>query len=265
MSWAAYNQKLVKPVNQYLVSSCVTGWPMAGEPLGPRSEQHERLRAARLAAGYASTSDAARAMGLAVSTYTNHENGTAGLSRSGDRYARFFGVNYEWLMTGKGQMKDAPAAPLRFILPVVGVIGAGGAIDTAWEQTAEPLHEIEIPINLGDDVIGFEIRGESMWPKFDPHDVIVVHRHGEVIDSLLGFEAAVRLADGGRYFKRIIRSGTPGLYDLESYNAPPMRGVRVEWASGLVATVPASRWKKRNGQAVKEAVRKAQKAATRAS
>jgi len=157
-----------------------------------------------------------------------------------------------WLMSGV----DAPDG---YRVRVVGLIGAGGAIDTDWEQLTEPLFEIEIPFPLSGDAIGFQIDGDSMWPKYDSGDVIVVSRAGEPIESLYGQEAAVHVRDGGRFFKRIVQTPVAGLFDLESYNAPPMRGKEINWASGLIARVPASRWRKLNGSAVKAAVRKARK------
>ena len=142
------------------------------------------------------------------------------------------------------------------VIPVVGLISGGGSIETAWEQQTEPLYEIKIPFSAGDDVIGLEIRGESMWPKYDPGDVIVVSRHGEPIESVLGYEAAVRTRGGDRYFKRIIATPTKGRFDLESYNAPTIRNVQIEWVAGLIVRVPAVRWQRLNGKSVKQALRK---------
>ena len=39
----------------------------------------------------------------------------------------------------------------------------------------------------------------------------------------IGWEAAVRTADGKRYLKRIQRGATSGTFDLESHNAAPIR------------------------------------------
>lgn len=142
------------------------------------------------------------------------------------------------------------------VIQVMGVISAGGAIETAWEQHSEPLHEIEIPFPFGQEIIGFEVRGESMWPKYDPGDVIVVPKAGEQIEQLIGWEAAVRTAEGNRYFKRLVPGATKGLFDLESYNAPTIRGVEVVWAAGRIATIPASRWKKIANEGAKSIVKK---------
>ena len=69
------------------------------------STPHGRLRWARTHGEkkkYANASDAARAMGVSVPTYLGHENGSRAFEDDAPRYAQFFGVNLEWLMTGRG-------------------------------------------------------------------------------------------------------------------------------------------------------------------
>lgn len=66
-------------------------------------EPYERLERARELAGYESASDAARALGIREPTYLAHENGSRGFAKRAVRYARFFKVSYEWLMTGRGE------------------------------------------------------------------------------------------------------------------------------------------------------------------
>jgi|SRR5687768_545624 len=75
-------------------------------------ELNERLQAARKAAGYETASDAARSLGVPYPTYAGHENGSSGFrANTGAVYARKFGVSFEWLMRGTGNMlkkKDSP-------------------------------------------------------------------------------------------------------------------------------------------------------------
>ena len=67
------------------------------------SDPHERLRGARLAAGFETSRAAAAAMGISEFTYNAHENGTRGIKAdSAQRYARKFKVPEEWLLYGKG-------------------------------------------------------------------------------------------------------------------------------------------------------------------
>lgn len=69
-------------------------------------EKNERLREARLAAGFASAAEAARSLGIAPPTYTHHENGTRDFDEGAARaYARRFGVRPAWLLLGEEPRK----------------------------------------------------------------------------------------------------------------------------------------------------------------
>lgn len=65
-------------------------------------ERAARLRLARAAANFASANAAASHFHWSVHTYTQHENGTRGLSRSAKKYAKAFKVSPSWLLTGEG-------------------------------------------------------------------------------------------------------------------------------------------------------------------
>jgi hypothetical protein len=68
-------------------------------------ELHERLAAARRAAGFDNATDAAASLGVTYSSYAGHENGSSGFRRdTAALYARRFGVSLEWLLTGRGEM-----------------------------------------------------------------------------------------------------------------------------------------------------------------
>jgi phage repressor protein C with HTH and peptisase S24 domain len=128
------------------------------------------------------------------------------------------------------------------IVPVLGGISAGGTFDSSAEQIAhgEPLYEIELPFAVGPDAIAFEIKGDSMWPRYDAGDVIVCFRRSIDPETMLGFEAAVGTPDGTRYLKRLIKGSERGLYTLESHNAAPIRDVQLEWVSDVGAVVRAN-------------------------
>ncbi|WP_313195875.1 helix-turn-helix transcriptional regulator [Shinella zoogloeoides] len=65
-------------------------------------QQHERLKEARLEAGYKTASEAALATGANVATYIGHENGNRRLTVStAERYASAFNVRASWLLTGE--------------------------------------------------------------------------------------------------------------------------------------------------------------------
>ena len=77
----------------------------------------ERLRIARLRAGFATGKEAAEAMGFPVSTYLAHENGSRGYpAPKASTYARKFKVPEVWLLygtgTGPGTVPDGDTAEI---------------------------------------------------------------------------------------------------------------------------------------------------------
>jgi hypothetical protein len=67
------------------------------------ADPSERLRIARLRAGYETGKDAAEALGFAISTYLGHENGSRGISaKKAEIYARKYKVREQWLLYGVG-------------------------------------------------------------------------------------------------------------------------------------------------------------------
>jgi len=65
-----------------------------------------RLRRARELDGrFKEATEAARSLGITVSTYLGHENGSRGFVRRAGRYAAFYKVNPTWLITGVGNPK----------------------------------------------------------------------------------------------------------------------------------------------------------------
>ena len=147
-----------------------------------------------------------------------------------------------WLLEGVGDPTPGNINSVQ----VVGRIGAGAEIQPEFEQIPpEGLYEIEVPFPVSADAIAFQIEGDSMWPRYDPGDVIICWRQGTNVNDVIGWEAAVRTADGKRYLKRIQRGATSGTFDLESHNAAPIRGVRIEWAAEIKGVVRSGQWRRR--------------------
>jgi len=145
-----------------------------------------------------------------------------------------------WLLEGVGEPTPGN------IVQVVGRIGAGAEILPEFEQIPpEGLYEIEVPFPISNDAIAFQVEGGSMWPRYDPGDVIICWRQGTNVDEVVGWEAAVRTTDGKRYLKRIQRGGSSGTFDLESHNAAPIRGVRIEWAAEIKGVVRTGQWRRK--------------------
>lgn len=69
----------------------------------------KRLTEARKAAGFANASEAAKSLGMKYPTYAGHENGTRGIGRAAEKYARRYGVSLDWLLRGIGDGPKMPA------------------------------------------------------------------------------------------------------------------------------------------------------------
>ena len=126
------------------------------------------------------------------------------------------------------------------LVPIMGRVGAGATIEPDYEQVPpEGLGEVELPFPLSDETIAFEVAGNSMLPKYENGDIIVVYREQRhPISSFYGEEAAVRLKTGERYLKTIERGKTAHVVNLTSFNAKPITGVRLEWIGEICVTLP---------------------------
>lgn len=204
----------------------------------------DRIRKARLNAGIATGTEAARQLGIPASTYLGYENGDREPGKdAARRLAKAYKVSLDWLLTGEGSLSDS--APPSNEVAVMGRIGAGQEISPEEEQIPpEGLYEIEVPFPVPADAVAFEVSGESMWPRYDDGDVVICWRTEVNPEELVGWEAAVRTADGRRLLKRVVRGSEPQTYDLESHNAPPIRGVRLEWIAGVHGVVRSGQWRK---------------------
>lgn len=86
---------------------------------------HERLKQARIAAGYRTAKDGAERVGTPYGTYSGHENGNRGIKTAEAAvYARAFKVRPEWILYGKVGPEpltgsDEPQPPL---MPIVKAI-----------------------------------------------------------------------------------------------------------------------------------------------
>ncbi len=136
-------------------------------------------------------------------------------------------------------------------VPIMGRIGAGAVIEPDHEQVPpEGLGEIELPFPLAEETIAFEVAGDSMLPKYENGDIIVVYREQRhPLSSFYGEEAAVRLKTGERYLKTIERGKSPTLVNLTSFNAKPINGVKLEWIGEICVTLPRGQIERLRGKA----------------
>jgi repressor LexA len=125
-------------------------------------------------------------------------------------------------------------------VPIMGRVGAGAVIGPEHEQVPpEGLGEVELPFPISEETIAFEVVGDSMLPKYENGDIIVVYRdQRHPLSSFYGEEAAVRLKTGERYLKTIERGKATSQVNLTSFNAKTILGVKLEWIGEICVTLP---------------------------
>src|SRR5947209_18517993 len=125
-------------------------------------------------------------------------------------------------------------------VPIMGRVGAGAAIEPEHEQVPpEGLGEVQLPFPISEETIAFEVSGDSMLPKYESGDVIVVYREQRhPLGSFYGEEAVVRLKTGERYLKTVERGKSPSLVNLTSFNAKPILGVKLDWIGEICLSMP---------------------------
>ncbi len=196
------------------------------EPMKTDKSYTERLLFLRQRDNLENAADAARAYGLNVNTFKSIANGTRNLTKAqADLISRHHRVSTGWLMFGEGEPDG------RNLTAISGYVGAGQEFHY-FEQDTGNLVSLIIG---NDEVLAFEVRGESMLPAYRSGDIVFVSSFTKRFDDVVGDECLVRLEDG-RHLLKIVEPGSrKGLITLLSWNTEPIRDIQMHSAAPVVA------------------------------
>lgn len=196
-------------------------------------ESSERLREARIRAGFKSARKAANRFNWKYSTYASHENGQTDVPPDMAReYARAFKTSAGWLLTGEG------SATVETV-PIVGIAGASADGGISYEFESGELGEAPTVPSGTKRTVAVEVRGDSLRGRVEDGWLVYYdNRQEPLTEDMAGELCIVGLEDGRTLLKTPYRGRGRGLWDLESTNAPTMRDVAVKWAAVVTAIVP---------------------------
>lgn len=207
---------LMQPNIAHRNQNCNTSDGHAISPLGPPAGEvtilrpemqrfpHERLKLARVAAGWRTAKSFAEAKGIPQSTYALHEGGKRprGLAESVGRYAKELGnCSPEWLLTGQGYGPVANGAGAELeggdvaeaaltLFNIVGSVESG-----AWRESPELPDEEQ-------EQVHYEARPEYQGARrfgmrvLGPGGPSQVYQPGTVLDCI-SFEGIARAPQEG--------------------------------------------------------------------
>lgn len=196
-------------------------------------EPGDRLKQARLAAGFKSIAAAAEAKGFHKQNLGDHEAGRRGIKpEHAEQYARAFKVSPEWILLGVDTKK-------RPTIQVVGYVGAGGTV--AFVDSYEKgggLDEIDAPPDCPAGAVAARVKGTSMFPVYNEGDIIVWAERRADIGNFIGQRCVVWTADGRVLIKTIAPGTTRDLFTLVSFNAPSESDVVIEYCARILWIKP---------------------------
>lgn len=209
-------------------------------------EPKDRLKRARMAKGFSSAAQAARAFGWGESAYRHHENGNRDMAPDvADRYAKALGVKASWILYGDGPdpvagtAHPAPYEPqpnaifegpaklpyptgLRDIEELGVTMGGDGADDSIFEFNGQVIDRVMRPQGLMNrkNVFALRVASTSMSPRFEEGDRIYVER---MDTPAIGDYVVIELkpetedAPGKSFIKRLVsRKGS--ILKVEQFN-----------------------------------------------
>lgn len=159
-------------------------------------------------------------LGTTHTTVSRLESGKRGLD---SEWIEKFAALYE---VTQGEILEAVRT-----VPIVGYVGAGSEVHLfEGDASTERIDDVEAPPGADQFTVAVIVEGDSMFPRYNEREVIYYRRANSSDPvNLIGRDVVVRLADGRTFVKVLRRGSTPGLFTLDSYNAPPMEDVVIDW------------------------------------
>jgi len=185
----------------------------------------DRLRKARLGAGFASARSAALHFSWTVSTYASHENGQSDFrSAAARKYAKAFRVPAAWLLTGEGNPATKNSAS------IIGAVGRDGVV----ELYSPTLIREGAPMPSGgtETTVALQVQTDALSAEYAEEGSLIYYDEPRVkpLGSLEGLHICW-LKDGRVLVRRLRKTAKAGRFDLWLMHAAPIFDAAVDWVA----------------------------------
>ncbi|MBL4871155.1 MAG: helix-turn-helix domain-containing protein [Robiginitomaculum sp.] len=124
--------------------------------------------------------------------------------------------------------------PKNPMVPVVGYVGAGGSISPIDDHAnGGGLDEIEVPPETVKHTVAVIVRGDSMRPMFTDGMILYYSKREKNIADYLHKVVIAHFVDERKAIKTLTLGSKKGVFTLTSFNAAPMKDVKLESVSPI--------------------------------
>lgn len=200
-----------------------------------------RLVQLRIAHGYWSAAQAARAIGVRPISYHHHECGRRGIGpKVAERYGKHFGVPAGFILYGNDPavlQHDDRAGRLQVAVCEAEVIGAiiahARIVSRAASQTLLP-QTLVVPAFIAQPMQCLIVTDESMYPAYSYGDVVLfAPPQAPSFGNINGRECVVETEDG-EWLLRVCHASADGTWTLTSHASRPRSGLRLTSAAPVL-------------------------------
>lgn len=179
----------------------------------PEKEPYERLRDARIEAGFKSATKAAERLGVTITTYRTHENGQNGIPPDrAEQYAKLFKTTPEWILYGRRSLSQVE-------IPILGVIEKKGEVRSFSVHSNSELERVSAPPGIGHDAVAVRVSGDGLFPRYEDGDLLI-YGNATTYENAFGKECILVLQSGDPVLRKVGQVVGGGKVMLESWNAP---------------------------------------------